>query len=409
MVIARNYLKIKDYVERGVSVLVLGPRGSGKTKFLGGLVAEFENSTTIDLLESTTFTRFLENPSLVFSEAQKLTERGKAWIFIDEVQRLPNLLNEVHRALNSFEDKVCFILTGSSARKLKREGANLLAGRAIRFDFFTLNSTEIDYRDQLQNIMRWGLLPKVYSTYREFSQSSPNGFNEDFVSQFLKTYTSTYLQEEIQREVQLRKLDSFSRLLEFAAIHNGEPVNQRRAAIAAGVHSETAKEYYEILVETLLAYEIPPWTNSVAEKMQLSSKFYLFDNGVINALCDELGSPCKPGTYRFGKMFENVVVTETIKLINLLGVPKKVYHYRTKRGQEIDLILQKNAYSHPIAIEIKSADAPTLSDVKTLATFKKQYPKSTCIVCCLTPRSYVQDDIHFMPFLEGIQFAVGIE
>lgn len=405
--IERNYPKIKEFIVDGHSVLVLGPRGAGKTQFLTQLISQMAHSHIIDLLDSDTFKRFLERPGLIFSLAQELVAKGSAWILIDEVQRLPILLNEVHRTLNKFGDKVCFVLTGSSARKLKREEANLLAGRALKFDFFSLNSSEVDFENQFHNIMRWGLLPKIYSTYNKLSAITGNPLQEEFLSRFLKTYASTYLQEEIQRESQLRKLDSFSRLLEFAAIHNGEPVNQKRAAAAAGVHSETAKEYYEMLVDTLIAYEVPPWTYSVSEKMQLSSKYYLFDNGVINALCDELGSFCKPGTYRFGKLFENLVVTEFIKQISVLGSAKKIFHYRNKRGQEIDLILQKNAYDAPVAVEIKSSELPSVSDVKTLLIFKERYKDATCIVCCLTKNPYVEQGIHFMPYLEGIHFALS--
>ncbi len=221
-------------------------------------------------------------------------------------------MNEVQRTIAAHEGKICFVLTGSSARKLKREGADLLAGRALRFDFLPISMQEINFQLHFDAIMRWGLLPRVVSAFTKSDEIE--GIDDDaFITNYLTTYSATYLHEDIQRETQLRKLDSFARLLEFAAIHNGEPVNQKRAATAAQVHAETAKEYYEILVDTLIAYEIPPWSHSVSEKMQLASKFYIFDNGVLNALTEELGSPCRPGTYRFGKLFENLVVTEFIK------------------------------------------------------------------------------------------------
>lgn len=383
------------------SLLVLGPRATGKTSFILSHLAGKPEVVHIDLLSTEQYRRYLVEPEQLFREVTaQLKHHAKLIVFIDEVQRIPDLLNEVHRCLNHFEAKVQFVLSGSSARKLKHSGANLLAGRALKLGFHPLSLDEVSFNDHLDQILCWGLLPKAFSLALQCQTTSQP---DPTLVRYLKTYAGIYLEEEINRETEIKKLDSFARLLEYAAIHNGEPINQRRAATAAGLHSETSKEYFQILVDTLIAWEVPTWSYSIRERLQQASKFYLFDTGVINALCDDLSTGLKPGTYRYGRLFENLCVTEILKQIDLKQSSLKAFHYRDQRGQEIDLILQKRADTNPIALEIKSAETPDPTEIKTLTRFKDRYPKSRCLVLCRTPRAYDVGGIEILPFVDGIR------
>ena len=393
--IDRNYPSIYSLLKDKHSLMVFGPRGTGKTSLLTGLIQEFSHFRIIDLLDSQLFQRYLVDPSLLYKEVENELSDEVYYVMIDEVQLLPELLNEIHRCFNNFENRVAFLLTGSSARKLKRNDANLLAGRTIKKNFFALNSTEIDYQINFSKVMNFGCLPKIHSID-----------NDEFIVDYLKTYVGTYLQEEIKKESEVRKLDSFSRFLEFAATHNGQPVNFSKTGRAASIHAATAKEYYEILLDTLLAYELPIWSHSVKVKMQQASKYYLFDNGIVNALTGELRTELNKHSYRYGNLFESLVVTELFKLRELYNCDCKMYYYRDLQGREIDLIFQRNSYSLPVAIEIKSNDSPSLADVKNLVNFKKNYPKSRCIVLCNTVAGYKEDDIEFLPYLQGAKEAL---
>lgn len=404
MLIKRNYPELLSYIKSVQSVLVLGPRATGKTSFISAALLGQPNVLRIDLLRFEDFNRYLKEPYLLRADIELLASKSSPLhVFIDEVQRIPQLLNEVHSLLNKYEGKICFILSGSSARKLKSAGANLLAGRALKFSFHPLSIDEVSIADNLELILQWGLLPQSFA-FAQLISSNPE--YEKTVERYLRTYSGIYLNEEIRQETEVQKLDSFARLLEFAAANNGEPVNQRKAAKVAGVHAETTKDYYQVLLDTLIAWELPAWTHSIQEKLQKSSKFYLFDNGVLNSLIGDLSSPPKPGTYRYGRLFENLCITEILKRIELKMSPLKAFHYRDQKGNEIDLILQKNAYSGPIAVEIKSDISPDLVDLSVLAKFSEKYPKSRCIVLCRTPRAYQLKRLEILPFVEGIRSIV---
>lgn len=393
--IVRNYTKINHFLNAKQSIFVFGPRGTGKTYYLTKILEDYKPSRIIDLLDAELYQRYMTKPSLLYKEVLSLLSDIPLYLMIDEVQLVPLLLNEVHRCINTFKQKIVFILTGSSARKLKRENANLLAGRAINCDFFGLNSTEIDYQNCFEKVMNLGTLPTVHTN------------SDEIAVNYLKTYVGTYLQEEVKRESNIRKVSSFSQFLEMAAIFNAQPVNYSKIAKSAGLHFSTIKEYYSILVDTHIAYYVPSWSHSIHKRLQKNPKYYLFDNGVLNALSGELRAEVKSGTYRYGRLFENLVVTELIKLHALYDAECNIYHYRDDRGKEIDLILQRNPFSTPVAIEIKSHSSPELKDVKELLEFKKQYPDSKCFVLCQTPTSYQDSGLHFMPYLEGIPVVLS--
>ncbi len=399
MEIKRRYHYIEQFLESKQSILVLGPRGTGKTYFLTRLLKKFPNSRRIDLLSQQEFLRYLNRPSHLYDEIMYAIENTETavYIMIDEIQLLPQLLHEVHRCLHDFEKKVIFILTGSSARKLKRQDANLLAGRAIRFDFYSLTFNEIDIKTNFAMVMKWGSLPTVFVEKQE-----------QIIIEYLKTYVGTYLQEEVQRESEIRKLDGFSRFLECAASDNGTAVNYSKIGRAANVNSDTVKEYFQILVDTLIVTKISAWTYSMRQQLQKAPKYYFFDNGILNALTGDLPSELKPSTYRYGKLFENLVVNELIRQNSLKRYDLNLFHYRTLRGQEIDIIVQKNPNSKPVAIEIKSGESPTIKKQSGIRNFQTIVPGAKCIVICQTPIAYVDGNIDVLPFQEGIEKALQI-
>jgi predicted AAA+ superfamily ATPase len=393
----RNYNIIIKFLRAQKSVLVLGPRGSGKTSYLGELVRGLPGELlSIDLLRKSSFDRYLRQPEILSQEVESaLSTSQQLTVFIDEIQKLPFLLDEIHRLIELHKPNVTFLLTGSSARKLKRENANLLAGRALSVEFFPLGIDEFDFESSEARVLEYGTLPEVF-------------FQDDQIlrREFLRTYVGTYLDEEINREADVRNLPAFAQFLELVAVDNGMPVNYRKISRAVGIADVTVKDYYEVLVDTLIAYRIPAWIHSIRGQLTKAPKFYLFDNGIINALTSEFSAELRPSTNRFGKLFENFVVTQIVQQLSKARSDLKLYHYREQGGREIDLVLQKNPYSPPIAIEIKSGTAPTIDTVKQLLDFKQDYPDATCLVICRTQQPYVAHGIQFCSLRDAIKQLV---
>ena len=398
--LSRNYPLLEEYLLKNQSLLILGPRGSGKTFYLSNLVEQSKKVTkTLDLLKGSVYERYLRNADLLEKEIVALnpSESHQVLIFIDEIQRIPSLLNEVHRLIELYKPWLQFLLTGSSARKLKKENANLLAGRAFSCDFHPLGVDEVNFCDHESVLLQYGALPQVFTESDTLLKQG-----------FLSSYVGTYLDEEIKREALLRNLPAFARFLEMVAIENGALINYSKIARFAGIADVTVKEYYQLLVDTLVGMFLPAWNSSIRKQMLLKPKFYLFDNGVVNALTGELGTQLRPSTNRFGKLFESFVITQINQYIQKHSISLNLHHYREKNGREIDLILQKNPFSTPYAIEIKSSENPTLKQVKSLQAFKELYPESECYVICRTLASYREEEVTFLSldsFLEQIMMG----
>lgn len=398
MYLERNYPRIKKLITAHRSVMIFGPRGSGKTFFLSRIVGRWEPQITVDLLDRVEFERIVRRPELLTQEIEALLERYTVplLVFIDEVQRLPSLLNEVHRLIERYKPRLFFVLTGSSARKLKDLDANLLAGRALRENFFPLGIEEIPESVPLDSRLQFGTLPEVITE-----------LDDELKILYLRTYVGTYLQEEIQRESRVRNLEGFARFLEVAASESGAIVNYQKIGRAAAVVDTTVKAYFQLLCDTLIAYQIPAWSHSVRKQIQTASRYYLFDNGVINALTGELQTEIRPATNRFGRLFEGFVVQQIIQRMAKELSPLHLYHYRESGGLEVDLVLQKNPHSPPLAIEIKSAMDPTAREVKSLAIFKEYHPTAKLLVICRTPRRYQEGECLFVNLAEGLDEIVA--
>jgi len=400
--IIRN-LSLEKYIAIKKSFFLIGPRGSGKSYFLKNqLIPDSIHSENIyiDLLQSGNFDRYLKNAGLLREEiARKLASTGELCVIIDEIQKIPGLLDEVHSLIEDYKGRLFFILTGSSARKLKKSNANMLAGRAFFFHFPTFQPDEVDFQAHLDSIIQYGLLPEVFLEN-----------DESIKQEFLRTYCFNYLKEEIQQEALTRNLESFSKFLELAAQANGAVVNFSKISRQIGVASKTVKEYYSILEETLVAIKIPAWEKSVRKQLQKAAKYYFFDNGVLNALTGELKSELKRRSYRYGALFENLVVNEIIKRIHSRKLEYSPYHYRTNTGHEIDLILEETGTRKLLAIEIKSDDGTSMTSAREfsrLIQFKEEFPDASLYVFCRTPRPFDRFGVTFLPFLDGISMLLS--
>jgi len=321
-----------------------------------------------------------------------LKKGGSLCVFIDEIQKVPLLLDEIHLLIEKYKKRVVFILTGSSARKLKSENVNLLAGRAIKIPFFKFSFEEIDVNDNLHKVLQYGLLPEAYTEN-----------DLELTVDYLKSYTGTYLQEEILQESRKRNINKFSCFLELAAVSNGTPINYTKISRQTGVADQTIKSHYQILEDTLMVRKIPAWTQSIRKQLQKAPKYFFFDNGIVNALTGELLSELRESSFRYGHLFENFVINEIIKYNEVHNYDFRLYHYRTNHGGEIDLIIQKNASSSPIAIEVKSSTMPSLSDVTALSAFMNEHENARAYVLCRADYPYEENGITFYPFVQGIQ------
>lgn len=329
---------------------MFGPRGTGKSTYLTQALPE-DTTYKIDLLLPETFDRFLGNKNELINQITALDPKYE-WILIDEVQKLPQLLDSVHYLIEKTKFK--FALTGSSARKLKKGAANLLAGRAFMYNLFPLTALELEGEFDLDRILTFGSLPKIFSLV-----------NDDDRALFLEAYARTYLKEEIWDEHIIRALPPFKKFLEVSAQANGEIINYSNIAADVGADDKTVKAYFEILEDTLVGFMLEPFNRSVRKRQRQSPKFYYFDTGVKRALAGQTLSIIKSGDYGYGKTFEHWLISEIHRLNSYYRKNYKFSYLRVNDNAEIDLIIETP--EHKIfAIEIKSTKVIRDDDVSVL-------------------------------------------
>lgn len=334
------------------SFFLFGPRGSGKTSLL---MAEFKDKRTlwINLLNEDEYRKFAVHPEQI----DELVSEKYDWVVIDEVQRVPTLLNHVHKIIEN--SKIKFALTGSSARKLKREGANLLAGRAFENKLHPLTSFELGNDLNLAEILNYGSLPKIFSL--ETTEEK---------NQYLRSYANIYIKSEIKEEQVVRKIEPFLKFLEVAAQMNGKILNYSKIATDAGVDSKAVERYFEILVDTFIGFFLEPFHESVRKRQSQKSKFYFFDLGVKKALERTLTVPIISSTYTYGDAFESFFILECIRLNDYYLKDYKFSYLRTKDDLEIDLIVDRPGLAR-VYIEIKSTKNFNSDDVYKYSLIKK--------------------------------------
>lgn len=377
------------FVDHGKSLFLFGPRGVGKSRMLARLSQELSHVFLVDLLKSEVYSHYLSAPEFFRQDIERrldaLPKDQRLTTMVDEVQKLPQLLDEVHFLLEKHKPRLTFILTGSSARKLRSGGANLLAGRALTLRLHPLVHTES--RFDLMRALQFGTLPAIYLDDPEPELS-------------LKSYVRTYLTEEVLQEALVRRIDGFTRFLDLAGQYHGEPVNFSRIAKAARVAPNTAQQYYQILVDTLVAFRLDAWTESVRKQLLAAPRFYLFDCGVLNALRGELRSELQVGTFRFGRLFETFILLECWRLNDYFETDFRFFYWRTNSGAEVDVILQRSLSQPPLAIAIKSESQPQRADLTGLFAFNSENPNARLVCVCTTPLAYRVEGVEVLPWQE---------
>lgn len=369
------------------SFFLFGPRGSGKSTLLKN---QFNKSEVlwIDLLSQRTEFELSRDPDHLL-DIWKI--KKPKWIIIDEVQKIPRLLDVVHRGIE--EHKIRFALTGSSARKLKRGGANLLAGRAIEKQVFPFCSFELAEQFDLHKSLEIGLLPKLWDE-TELSKNDQ--------TDFLFSYVNTYLKEEIAAEQLVRSLDPFRRFLNAAAQSNSKIVNYSKIERDAGVSQHQASRHFEILVDTLIGFYLEPFNHSPRKRKTQHSKFYFFDTGVVRALQNRAGEILTESSYEYGDLFETFIINEFIKLRSGLNLKWNFSYLRTHGDQEIDLIVEKPK-GLPLLIEIKSASRIEKNDVKSFHRLAKDIKHSQAYWLSNSTAEYEIDGVRCLHWQKGLQ------
>lgn len=332
-----NLLKNKSF-------FLFGPRATGKSYLIREQLKD--SAIVFNLLNSKLFLQLSRNPHEI--EALIEAQQGFHYIVIDEVQKIPELLDEVHRLIE--ERQWTFLLTGSSARKLKKTQTNLLAGRAWEARLHPLTTREIPNFD-LAHYLQVGGLPVIYSS--------------EMPDEELHAYVHTYLQEEIQQEAQVRNLAAFTRFLFFVAMTNGDILNFAKVSSDVGVSASTIREYYQILEDSFLGFMLPAFTHAQKRKAYSTGKFYLFDLGVCNTLAGVTALPEQSDLY--GRAFEHFILLEIRAYLSYQRLRLPLTYWQSFSGHEVDVII-----GNKIAIEIKSTTDIKERHFKNLQLFAEE-------------------------------------
>lgn len=380
--------KLKQMLQRLLSLpkdqsfFLFGPRNTGKSTLIK---KNFPDALYIDLLDPEEEARYRRNPNTLKHEA---AATALSHIVIDEIQKAPKLLDIVHYLIETTSKR--FILTGSSARKLKHGGANLLAGRAFVYHLFPLCSMELESLFNLETALTWGSLPKIYQ-YK----------TDEERKEFLKAYAHTYLKEEIWSEQLIRTLDPFQKFLEIAAQMNGRIINTNKIAQDVGVHHRTISQYFEILDDTMIGFLLHGFQHSARKRLSSKPKFYFFDTGVKRALARQLSIPIEPSTYDYGDSFEHFIILECQKLASYSRKDFQFSYFMTQSGVEIDLVVERPG--QPLLfIEIKSKMDVQERDVKELVSIRSDFPEAEFICFSQDKREKMINGILVLPWQKGL-------
>jgi len=353
-----------------------GPRQTGKSTLLKML---FPNAMRYDLLLSNEYHRLLTNPGLVREEClaeSRATLEKKLPVIIDEVQKIPALLDEVHWLIENAG--IRFILCGSSARKIKRGQANLLGGRAVRYELHPLVYPEIpDFA--LSKALNAGLLPRH--------------FQSQYPQRLIESYVGDYLKEEIAAEALTRNVPAFSRFLKIAALTNGELINYQNIASECGVSAPTVKEYFQILDDTLIGQQLPAFRKRAKRRLIGAPKFYFFDIGVVSYLTHR--GRVEKGSELFGRALEHFIYMEILAHSSYSEQNYPLSYWKTASGFEVDFVLG----DHELAVEVKSASMVGNRHLKGIRAFKEEYTARHYIVVSMDPKPRkTSDGIDILPW-----------
>ncbi len=377
---------LRGEVRRGKSVLLLGPRQTGKTT----LLSKLKTSRRVTLASVRERIRYEKDPEIFYDEIRALKKtKAVPLVVIDEVQKVPELMDVAQRLID--ENLAQLILTGSSARKLRRGShVNLLPGRVVSLRLDPLILEELGKgelgQQEIETTLAYGTLPGVAKVADHAARERD-----------LRSYVETYLEEEVREESLVRNIGQFARFLELAALESGRVVNFSRIAEDIGVSPLTIQAHYEILEDCLIAERIDPITNSqTRKKLTKASRYLFFDLGVRRLACDE-GE--KPTPDRSGELFEQFIGLELVRLIRLFSPSSKLRFWRDPDGPEVDWVLEHSGNYTPI--EVKWSQKPTHKDARHLEVFLEEYKANKGFIFCRTPRAFqIGHNITAIPWTE---------
>jgi len=348
---------LKTPLNHNKSFFLFGPRGTGKTSWLKSQVT---NGLYFDLLEALELKKFFANPQAL---EDAIPANFKDWVIIDEVQKAPALLDEVHRLIEKYRYK--FILTGSSARKLRRGGVNLLAGRALTYHMHPLTALELGKDFDLKKSILYGGLPGV------ITEATPQ--------KVLASYVQTYLHQEVQQEGLTRNLENFARFLESASFSQGSPLNLSAVARDCGVKRKLVTSYFEILDDLIIGYQLPPFTRHAKRRLVAHPKFYFFDSGIFRIIRPH--GPLDADELIDGPALETLFLQQLRAINDYFEFAYKLYYWRTGDGLEVDFLAYGPNGMH--AFEIKRSNKWSESDLNGLQALRSDYPVAQCYLVYL--------------------------
>lgn len=368
---------LKLPLEGKSSIFLFGPRGTDKTSWIK---THLPDSLYLDLLDFSLYTTLSADPSRL---ENLIPPNYTDWIVIDEVQRIPELLNEVHRLIES--KKYRFLLTGSSARSLKRRGVNLLAGRALRYNMHPLTVQELGDAFDLPHALQFGLLPAAVT-------------HED-PKKYLETYVQTYVREEVLQEGLTRNIGAFTRFLEVASFSQGQVVNVSEIARELGINRLVVSNYFDILEDLLMATRLPVFSHRAKRKVITHQKFYFFDEGVYRIL--RPAGPLDAPEEIEGMGLETLFYQSLLAINDYFELGYKLYFWQTTTGNEVDFIAYgpKGLY----AFEIKRASRFSSKSLRGLKKFKEDYPEAKLFIIHLGKRKEYHGDIVALPLTQALK------
>ena len=363
------------------SFFLFGPRATGKTTWLR---EKLPDALWKNLLLDEDYLPLLGDSSLLRQQVE--ARPTGSWIVIDEVQRIPAILNSVHDIISRHGDDYRFAMSGSSARKLRRLDVNLLAGRAIERRMFPLTSQELGDDFSLEQALKFGTLPPVVQ-------------RPDYASDILTAYVSTYLKQEIQQEALIENLGNFHRFLRICGLVNGEIVNVSAISRDAGIARMTAQRYFDVLVDTLIAFRLPGWQPRLKVREQSSPKYYFFDPGVVRALTGRVQDPLT--SLEAGKLFETLILNELRSAVAYQNLGGQLGYWRSSSGAEVDFIWTRGDRS--IAIEVKSNDRWRYGAGKVLNKFAASRSAIRCYGVYRGSEPLRDKDVIVLPYQEFLR------
>lgn len=369
------------------SYFLFGARNTGKSTMIEGIY-DHQHALVIDLLDSDEESRYARDPNELARQVEALPDHV-THVIIDEIQKVPKLLDIIQKLMKK-SDKF-FIMTGSSARKLKRGSANLLAGRAFIYHLFPLTCFELESVFNLDQALQWGTLPAIFACSNDTDRK-----------EFLNAYSHTYLKEEILVEQVVRNLIPFRNFLEVAAQCNGQIINYSNIARDVGVDDKTIKNYFSVLEDTLIGFHLNAYHGSFRKRLNTKPKFYFIDPGVVRALSRQLSIPIAPKTYAYGCAFEHFIILECMRIADYQRTEYRFFYLRTHDDAEIDLVVERPGQAL-LCIEFKSTNALSPKDISAFIQLTRDMPNVEAVCFCNEKMPKQIEHVRVLPWQLGLK------